>query len=282
MASIYADNKQLDDDMLINMLLMATDEDLEASITDAESDDPERAERLRMRVTEAQLEWRQRAAATTDERGTSEEQEGAEAEDGEPAADDLLMTQDGQLLDGVYSFTVNVIGWLQLDQNGQFAAFTADPMDLPLGTYGTIEVEAGVPGSPLVTPPPPPEDDDDDQGIAAPTIDPAEIQRTNIGILNAMFVEGAGKSQRSARVLTQSVFWVLKNVNDTSEDPRLGGGRGAGTITFTRNRMTPNEIVITDEGGVDVDLIKREIKDLLERKMLDYPYRDRTRVNIHD
>jgi hypothetical protein len=274
MASIYADNKQLDDDMLINLLLMATDEDLEASITDAESDDPERAERLRTRVTEAQLEWRQRAAATTDERGTSEEQEGAEAEDDEPAADNLLMTQDGQLLDGVYSFTVNVIGWLQLDQNGQFAAFTADPMDLPLGTYGTIDVNAGVPGEPLVTPPPPPEDEP-----AGPLFDPSQYFAQNVGILNAMFVEGAGTSQRTARVLTNGLGMVLKNIHEGYQAEQQAGF-GVGTINFTRNRMSPNEITVTDEGGLDVAYVKEQIKDLLDRDVLEYTYRDKSRVKF--
>jgi hypothetical protein len=274
MASIYADNKQLDDDMLINLLLMATDEDLEASITDAESDDPERAERLRMRVTEAQLEWRQRAAATTDERGTSEEQEGTEAEDDEPAADNLLMTQDGQLLDGIYSFTVNVIGWLQLDQNGQFAAFTADPMDLPLGTYGTIDVNAGVPGEPLVTPPPPPEDEP-----AGPLFDPSQHFAQNVGILNAMFVDGAGASQRTARVLTNGLGMVLKNIHDGYQAEQQAGF-GVGTINFTRNRMSPNEITVADEGGLDVAYVKEQIKDLLDQDVLQYTYRDKSRVKF--
>lgn len=274
MSSIYTENKQLDDDMLTNLLLMATDEDLEASITDAESEDPERAQRLRLMVSEAQAEWRERAAAATDEPGTGDE--GGESETEEPNADNLLISQDGQVLDGVYSFTVNVLGWLQLDQQGQFVAYFADPMDLPLGTYGTIEVDAGVPGEPLVTPPPP-EDEED----ALPPVDMAELQRGNISILNAMFVEGASASQREARVLTHSVFWMLKNKHDASGDARFGATPGIGKIEFTRNRMTPNEIVITDDGGLDVDLIKREIRDLLDRKILEYPYRDRTRVNIH-
>jgi hypothetical protein len=47
--------------------------------------------------------------------------------------------------------------------------------------------------------------------------------------------------------------------------------------------MSPNEIVIADEGGLDVKFVKQEIKDLLiDRDVLDYPYRDRKRVNVHD
>ena len=275
MSSIYTENKQLDDDMLLNLLLMATDEDLEASISDAESEDPERAKRLRQMVSEAQVEWRQRAAAATDQPGTGDagEAEGDESETEEPNADNLLISQDGQVLDGTYSFTVNVLGWLQLDHQGQFVAYVADPMDLPLGTYGVLEVDAGVPGEPLVTPPPP------DDEPAGPLFDPSQYFAQNVGILNAMFVEGAGTSQRTARVLTNGLGMVLKNIHEGYQAEQQAGF-GVGTISFTRNRMSPNEITVTDEGGLDVAYVKEQIKDLLDRDVLEYTYRDKSRVKF--
>jgi hypothetical protein len=281
MTTTYELYKDRDDDTLVTMLLISDDQ--ESSLEEAEAEDEERAERLRTLITEARNDAAQYSGGGHGTADTEEEQSEAEVE---AAADQgaLLITLDGQVLHGIYEFTVRVLGWLQIEQHGQFLAYTADPMDLPLNTYGTIEVDAGVPGAPLVTPPPPPEDEDEYEEAEQESepIDPAEIQQTNICILNAMFVDGAGASQRSARVLTEGGIWVLKNVHDTSEDARLSSGRGVGTIMFTRNRMTPNEILITDEGGLDVSLVKREIKDLLERGQVDYPYRDRKRVNIHD
>jgi hypothetical protein len=46
--------------------------------------------------------------------------------------------------------------------------------------------------------------------------------------------------------------------------------------------MSPNEIIITDEGGLDVDLVKRQLQDLFDRDRLKYPYRDKSRIRIHD
>jgi hypothetical protein len=262
MSTTYELYKESDDHTLVTMLLMADDQ--EASLTEAEADDAERAERLRALLAEARRDAEQYSGATT----ASADLEDEQAED--ETSENLIMTDDGQILDGSYRFVVNVADYLMLYQGDQYIQYMPDPADLALGAVGTIQINAGVPGSPELDQPAAPEETSQPPD---PALDVAAIQQQNIGILNAMFVEGAGASQRRARVVTQGGFMILKNVNES-----VAGEQG--TIEFTRNRMSPNEISIDDDGGIDRAFVRQEIQDLFDSDLLTYPYRDKSRIKI--
>lgn len=274
MTSTYELYKQHDDDMLVTMLLVA--DDREQSLSEAAAEDAVRAERLRTLLADAQGEAGQDGAAQDSGAGWTD-QAPAEGEQSEADAEeaDVLLTEDGQILHGTYRFLVSVWGSLQLKDGDTHIAWVPDAWDIPLGTTGWIVIDGGVATTPVVDPPPPPEPEPE-------LVDPAQIQAANIGLLNAMFVDGAGTSQRSARVLADGVFMILKNVHDSSGDNRLNPRYGTGEITFVRNRMSPNEIIIKDEIGLDVEYVKAQLKDLFERDLLQYPYRDKSRIRIHD
>jgi hypothetical protein len=277
--STYELYKDQDDHTLVTMLLVA--EDLDESLAEADRDNSERGERLRMLVTTAQL-----SDPGYGDAGQASQPSGAgEYEQAEEESDEatMLVTADGTFVpDGAYRFVASVAGSLQLKNGEAHVAWLPDTWDVPLGAEGWIVIAQGAAGEPELDPPPPPADDADQPDPQAGYYDPSQFFDRNVGILNAMFVDGAGASQRTARVLSNGLVLILKNINEGYADEQRAG-LGVGTITFVRNRMSPNEIVIADEGGLDVKFVKQEIKDLLiDRDVLDYPYRDRKRVNVHD
>jgi hypothetical protein len=79
-----------------------------------------------------------------------------ESEDDDPdlmSDAELVMTDDGQLLDGDYDFYANAAdGYLGVYRDGQFVAYASAPDGGPQpGDYGVITFTVGVPGTPQIT-----------------------------------------------------------------------------------------------------------------------------------
>lgn len=267
--SIYTEWKNFRDEHVVTMLLNQDSEELERSFEDAEEEDANRATRLRKALDAAQA-----------------------AVDNELAAQDA----EGWLLNGDFPFKVNVEGWLSLydlyDQSKEKIVASMQDVDrYTLGTVGTITIEIGVrvqvfdvllpppnfgaPPNPYALLPDPPGDSNDNDD-PEPDVDWRAIENSNVGILNAMFVRGAGESQRSARVFTDDSSILLKSRHDTSDDhPFAANVVGMGTIEFTYNKWSQNEILIRSKKDLNCELVRKEIRRLFDNGSVEYPYRDK-------
>lgn len=258
--STYTDWKHLDDEHVITMLQVSDEADLRQSFADALQDDWDRAERLRSRLDSA-------TAADFD--------------------DGRLRAEDGRTLDGQYTFHVLVSGWLTVYAGGEWAASLPDDQELPLDTTGTLTISYGalvdreitLPPAAFGTPPVTPSDVVESAVAESPSPDWNQIQQANIEVLNAMFVAGAGPSQREVRVFTDESSMVVKNIHDQSDEVPLDDP-GVGTIRFTYNKWSPNEILIANTSDLDCELVQDRIRDWLDKGWLSYPYRDRKRISF--
>lgn len=110
-------------------------------------------------------------------------------------------------------------------------------------------------------------------------LDLAEVQRVNVAALEAIVAEGVGDAQRTTRLVAGNGHLLLGDGHGWAAVRAAAGADGAGstegTLTFRRNRMSANELVVH---GVAAATVRDALRAVLDAA--DYPYRDKGRVVI--
>lgn len=113
-----------------------------------------------------------------------------------------------------------------------------------------------------------------DPGQLRRTVDPAAVRSRNVAALRDIVAEDA--ASRSAQVMQGADLVLLGEGHDFNAVRDLGSGGKSGTVTFTRNTFSANEIAVS--GEVDKSAVIATLRELIADPGVAYPYRDRDRV----
>jgi hypothetical protein len=119
---------------------------------------------------------------------------------------------------------------------------------------------------------------DQGTGTAPQRVDPAAIRARNIAALEAITGDTKSGPARTTTVMSGEGLVLLGEGHDFAAVRALGASGASGTVTFTYNRMSPNELNIG--GSVQRQPVTDELRALLADSSMTYDYRDRTRVVI--
>jgi hypothetical protein len=118
--------------------------------------------------------------------------------------------------------------------------------------------------------------------VGAAALDPAEVRRRNLAVLNAMVARDADEDARTAELLfgNDTGELLLGGGHSFAALQSLGADVARGTVRFHRNRTSANELRLAG-GEFELGGLDQALRSLLADPACTYPYRDRERVVIH-